>query len=375
MARDESGAVLPGVTVEVASPALIEKVRAAITDATGQYRVVSLSPGIYTVTFSLPGFSSVKHEGIELSGTFTATVNGDMKVGALEETITVSGNSPLVDVQSVATQTVITRAVIDALPAARNIQAAAVMIPGVTTSGVVGQSGRDVGGSTKLQQPSIVFRGNPNNIQRWDGFHLGNLAGANTGAGTSFYINDAIAQELSYSSGADSAEMGNPGLYIDLVPKDGGNRFSGTTFFDYTHEPWAWSNYSDRLKARGINDVTRVFEISDLNGGFGGPIRPRQAVVLRRAPLRNAGCERRRQLLRQESRSISLRAGSRSPGPRQRPYPERVAPAHMARDVEGQGPVLVHQPEQGARVLQHQRDRDARRRRPAGHQVRRSRLR
>ena len=272
VARDESGAVLPGVTVEVASPALIEKVRAATTDATGQYRVVSLSPGIYTVTFSLPGFSSVKHEGIELSGTFTATVNGDMKVGALEETITVAGNSPLVDVQSVATQTVITRAVIDALPAARNIQAAAVMIPGVTTSGVVGQSGRDVGGSTKLQQPSIVFRGNANNIQRWDGFHLGNLAGANTGAGTSFYINDAIAQELSYSSGADSAEMGNPGLYIDLVPKDGGNRFSGTTFFDYTHEPWAWSNYSDRLKARGINDVTRVFEISDLNGGFGGPI-------------------------------------------------------------------------------------------------------
>ena len=270
--RDESGAVLPGVTVEVSSPALIEKVRSAVTDATGQYRVVSLSPGVYTVTFTLPGFNAVKHEGIELSGTFTATVNADLKVGALEETITVSGTTPLVDVQSVTKQTVITREVIDALPAARNIQAAAVMIPGVTTSGVVGQSGRDVGGSTKLQQPSIVFRGNPNNIQRWDGFHLGNLAGANTGAGTSFYVNDAIAQELVYSSGADSAEMGNPGLYIDLVPKDGGNRFSGTVFFDYTHEPWAWSNYSDRLKARGINDVTRVYEISDLNGGFGGPI-------------------------------------------------------------------------------------------------------
>ncbi len=246
--RDESGAVLPGVTVEVSSPALIEKARSAVTDATGQYRVVSLSPGIYTVSFALPGFNAVKHEGIELAGTFTATVNADMKVGALEETITVAGTTPLVDVQSVTKQTVITREVIDALPAARNIQAAAVMIPGVTTSGVVGQSGRDVGGSTKLQQPSIVFRGNPNNIQRWDGFHLGNLAGANTGAGTSFYINDAIAQELSYSSGADSAEMGNPGLYIDLVPKDGGNRFSGTVFFDYTHEPWAWSNYSDRLE-------------------------------------------------------------------------------------------------------------------------------
>jgi hypothetical protein len=270
--RDESGAVLPGVTVEVSSPALIEKVRSATSDDTGQYRIVSLSPGVYVVTFTLPGFNSVKHEGIELSGTFTATVNADMKVGALEETITVSGSTPLVDVQSVTKQTVITREVIDALPAARNIQAAAVMIPGVTTAGVVGQSGRDVGGSTKLQQPAIVFRGNGQNIQRWDGFHLGNLAGGNAGAGTSFYINDAIAQELAYSSGADSAEMGNPGLYIDLVPKDGGNRFSGTAFFDYTHEPWAWSNYSDRLKARGINDVTRVYEISDLNGGVGGPI-------------------------------------------------------------------------------------------------------
>ena len=181
--RDESGAVLPGVTVEVSSPALIEKVRSAVTDATGQYRIVSLSPGVYTVTFTLPGFNAVKHDGIELTGTFTATVNADLKVGALEETITVSGTTPLVDVQSVTKQTVITREVIDALPAARNIQAAAVMIPGVTTSGVVGQSGRDVGGSTKLQQPSIVFRGNPNNIQRWDGFHLGNLAGANTGGG------------------------------------------------------------------------------------------------------------------------------------------------------------------------------------------------
>jgi hypothetical protein len=165
--RDESGAILPGVTVEVSSPALIEKVRSAATDDTGQYRIVNLSPGTYAVTFTLPGFSSVKREGVELTGTFTATINTDLKVGALEETITVSGATPLVDMQSVTKQTVITREVIDALPAARNIQAAAVMIPGVTTSGVVGQSGRDVGGSTKLQQPSIVFRGNAQNVQRW----------------------------------------------------------------------------------------------------------------------------------------------------------------------------------------------------------------
>src|SRR5688572_2031531 len=136
--RDESGAVLPGVTVEAASPALIEKTRTAVTDSSGQYRIVSLSPGVYTVTFSLPGFSTVRRDGIELTGNFTATVNGDLKVGALEETITVSGASPLVDVQSLTRQTVFTREVLDALPAAHNIQSAAVMVPGVTVSGLVG---------------------------------------------------------------------------------------------------------------------------------------------------------------------------------------------------------------------------------------------
>ena len=98
--KDASGAVLPGVTVEAASPALIEKVRSVVTDDTGQYRIVDLRPGTYSVTFTLPGFSSVKREGIELTGTFVATVNADLKVGALEETITVTGETPVVDVQS-----------------------------------------------------------------------------------------------------------------------------------------------------------------------------------------------------------------------------------------------------------------------------------
>ena len=98
--KDTSGGVLPGVTVEAASPALIEKVRSVVSDDTGQYRIVDLRPGTYSVTFTLPGFSTVRREGIELTGTFVATVNGDLKVGALEETITVTGETPIVDVQS-----------------------------------------------------------------------------------------------------------------------------------------------------------------------------------------------------------------------------------------------------------------------------------
>ncbi len=103
--KDASGAVLPGVTVEAASPVLIEKVRSAVTDGSGQYRIVDLRPGTYAVTFSLTGFSSVKREGVELTGTFVATINADLKVGALEETITVNAESPIVDVQSVRRQT------------------------------------------------------------------------------------------------------------------------------------------------------------------------------------------------------------------------------------------------------------------------------
>ena len=98
--KDDTGAVLPGVTVEAASPALIEKSKSAVTDGNGAYRLVDLRPGVYTVTFSLPGFSTVKREGIELPSNFTMTMNSEMKVGALEETVTVSGASPVVDVQS-----------------------------------------------------------------------------------------------------------------------------------------------------------------------------------------------------------------------------------------------------------------------------------
>lgn len=98
--RDPSGAVLPGVTVEAASAVLIEKVRAVVTDNSGQYRIVDLRPGTYTLTFTLPGFNTVARTGIEVSGSGTVTVNSDMMVGGLEETITVAGETPVVDVQN-----------------------------------------------------------------------------------------------------------------------------------------------------------------------------------------------------------------------------------------------------------------------------------
>src|SRR6476660_660026 len=98
--RDASGAVLPGVTVEVASPVLIEKTRTAVTDGTGQYRIVDLRPGTYSVKITLPGLTTVRREGFELTGSFAATINVELKVGAVTETITVTGETPIVDIQS-----------------------------------------------------------------------------------------------------------------------------------------------------------------------------------------------------------------------------------------------------------------------------------
>src|SRR5688572_2005277 len=115
--KDTSGAVLPGVTVEASSPVLIEKVRTVVTDGSGQYRIVDLRPGTYIVTFTLPGFNTFKRDGVELTGALTATINADMKVGSLEETVTVTGESPIIDVQSVRRQTVISGDVMKDLPA------------------------------------------------------------------------------------------------------------------------------------------------------------------------------------------------------------------------------------------------------------------
>ena len=147
--KDASGGVLPGVTVEAASPVLIEKVRTVVTDDSGQYRIVNLQPGTYAVTFTLPGFSTVKREGIEISGTFVATVNGDLKVGALEETITVTGETPVVDVQSVRVQQTVGKDVLAAIPSSRSGGGIQALIPGMSSNG---DSGGITGGGGSAGQ-------------------------------------------------------------------------------------------------------------------------------------------------------------------------------------------------------------------------------
>src|SRR5688500_13235601 len=142
--RDTSGAVLPGVTVEATSPALIEKMRVTTTDTAGQYRVVDLRPGTYSVAFRLTGFTTVVRQGIRLEGDFTAPLNVELPIGALEETVTVSGASPVVDVQSSHRREVVTRDRLEALPTGRSFVTMANTLPAVTTGGF------DVGGSSSM---------------------------------------------------------------------------------------------------------------------------------------------------------------------------------------------------------------------------------
>jgi len=171
--RDASGAVLPGVTVEASSPALIEKSRTAVTDSQGVYRIVDLRPGTYTVAFGLSGFSGLRREGIELSVGFTATVNAELSVGAIEETVTVSGAAPAVDVQNIIQQRVISREVRDALPLPSNSGAYVVIIPGA----VQADNNQDVGGNMGENRQQFTVHGSRTNDfqQLRDGQYFGTM--------------------------------------------------------------------------------------------------------------------------------------------------------------------------------------------------------
>jgi hypothetical protein len=266
--RDTSGAVLPGVTVEAASPALIEKVRTVVTDGEGQYKVIDLRPGSYVVTFSLPGFSTVRREGIELTASFTATVNADLRVGALEETITVTGAPPTVDVQNVVQQRVMTRDVIDAIPVgARSAASLGVLIPGVTTNN------QDVGGSA-FSSAAIAIHGSrlQEQQQLYDGMHYNNGQGRG-GNFVAIATNDATIQEISLETAGLSAESELSGIRTNVIPKEGGNRFKGTFATAFTNSDLQSDNLGPELQQRGLRSVPRVNKVYDINPAVGGPLK------------------------------------------------------------------------------------------------------
>jgi hypothetical protein len=272
--RDSSGAVLPGVTVEASSSALIEKVRSVVTDSGGVYRIVDLRPGTYAVTFTLPGFNVVKQEGIELTGSFAATVNAELRVGAVQETVTVSAQAPIVDISNTTQQRVFDQAVIEAIPAGRSHINMAVLIPGLAAS----QPGRgalqDVGGTNNLQNTTFVIHGSRQADTRLqlDGVRVGNVL--SEGQFSNFVPDTGMTQEVTIDYAAVSAEQPFGGLRINLIPKEGGNSFKGSLFATGVNSAWQGSNIDDDLKTRGLglpdpNEMKRAY---DVNPSIGGPL-------------------------------------------------------------------------------------------------------
>jgi hypothetical protein len=265
VARDASGGVLPGVTVEAASPVLIEKVRAVVTDGTGQYRIVNLLPGTYSVTFSLPGFSTVKRDGIELTGEFVATVNGDLKVGALEETITVTGETPIVDVQSAKVQQTVSKDILAAIPSSRNAAGIQALVPGMSSNS---DSGGINGGMTGGAGSIHGGRGNDSRTYS-DGNNTG-WAGGSAGGGNTPNVSGAQEVVLSTSGGLGEAETS--GVILNVIPRDGANTFSGQFSASGANGAMQGSNYTDSLKAQGLKTPSELLKVYDVNPMGGGRI-------------------------------------------------------------------------------------------------------
>ncbi len=265
--RDTSGAVLPGVTVEASSPALIEKARTATTDGNGQYRIVDLRAGQYTVTFTLAGFSTVKREGIALEGTFTATINTDMRLGELTETITVTGESPIVDVQSVRRQMVLDNDIISAIPSSRSYNNLIQLIPNSINQGGAPTDAQVVPGM-------VVFggfggRSNEGRVNV-DGISVGS---AFNGAGVSSYIADvANAREIAMTTTGGLGENEGGGPSLNVLPKEGGNSVRGTLFASGVTSGMVGSNYTQELRDRGLTTPGETRKVWDFNLGLGGPI-------------------------------------------------------------------------------------------------------
>jgi hypothetical protein len=262
--KDTSGAVLPGVTVEASSPALIEKARSVVTDGTGQYRIVDLRPGAYSVTFTLSGFNTFKRDGIALEGSFVATVNADLRVGALTETITVSGESPIVDVQSSQATRTIDNELIAAIPSARGYQSFTVLQPGLNVQGA------DVGGSTGALFSVFQAHGGRRNEGQ---VQVNGLSAGWQGMGVSGYVPEvSSAQEVTFQITGGLGEAATGGPQMNLVPREGGNRVSGSIFTSWAGEAWQGSNLSEEQRAGGLREIGKIVKLWDVNGSIGGPI-------------------------------------------------------------------------------------------------------
>jgi hypothetical protein len=270
--RDTSGAVLPGVTVEASSPALIEKVRAAVTDDTGQFRIIDLRPGTYTLTATLPGFVTVRRADIQLSGSQTLTFPIEMKVGGLEETITVTGETPVVDVQSVRRELVLDSEVIQSIPATRAVGALLNATPGLNVS--------DSGLAMSPTMTSFSARSSGINAGSVGGEGRytvnGMTVSASRSGGHSSYVSDTVnTDEVAITVGGGLGETDIGGPVMNIIPRSGGNTFSGSSFLSTAGDWSRGENLDDEIRALNPNlrQTPGIINAYDASLSFGGPVK------------------------------------------------------------------------------------------------------
>ena len=264
--RDNTGGVLPGVTVEAASPALIEGTRTVVTDGEGRFTIVDLRPGAYTVAFSLEGFTRTVREGIQLPSNFTATVDATMGVGSLQETVTVTGASPIVDVQQASRSQVLSSELLESIVNTGSLWTQVNFVAGVRMSGT------DVGGSQYSRDLQVEAHGasSLHNSYTVEGLSVDNASGDGSD-NINYYTAVSNAETVIETSGG-TAEAYTGGVRLNMIPRDGGNQFFGSAYLGGSTGAWQSNNFTQRLKDQGLRSITAVDKIWDYNGTFGGPL-------------------------------------------------------------------------------------------------------
>jgi hypothetical protein len=264
--RDETGAVVPGATIEASSPALIEKVRAAVTDGNGQYKIIDLRPGLYSVTITLTGFNAVKRDGIDLPANFTAQVNAVLMAGAIAETLVVTSDSPVVDVQNAVVQNVVSRQVLDSIPTGRSYQSVGQTAPGITVDRP------DVGGSEAFFATNLFVHGSGISDQSFqlDGIDLSD--GEADGRYTGMYRDDGDNEEIVYQTSAITAETSRGGVRVNMIGRTGSNQFRSAAFLGYTPGTLQSNNLSPAIIAAGLPTPESMRHAGDFNFTLGGPV-------------------------------------------------------------------------------------------------------
>lgn len=264
--RDSSGGALPGVAVEVSSPALIERFKTATTTDSGTYQVVDLRPGEYIVTFALQGFQTVRQEQVTLSAAFTATVNATLPVGQLQEEVIVEGGSPVIDVRSGTSERALHQDLIEGIPVGRIPNVAVMLVPGAVTARP------DVGGSETGQTAGVSVHGSQTRDLVWNTDGLDMTSNTGSGGVSGQYPNQGAYQEIVVQTKALPAEIGAGGVSVNMITKDGGSRFRGDLFGTFTNSSLQTDNVSDEQRERGLVAPSATDVFYDLNASVGGPI-------------------------------------------------------------------------------------------------------